>query len=376
MRILFFISFCVIVPLLGCSPNNFEKGKTSSSSSLDDDDEWWENDPDWNTDIGDQVKNVCRRGDYVIYSPGECPDGEGGDSGNNHDLFMGDIHFGPGADNDLDLDPNDPTNPNTDPTKITRRPVDIFFIVSSNTSMWYYLNYTTNDKEKNRFQGRFRSFIPTLNQYNMDWRMFFTNSSYSGRKIVKERNGKAMKLDGQYGVLPNSKILDKNTNDYLNTFIYTITRGPEVHYERGDEKTCARPPYCGNVRPLRALRGSFSTNRRLTRDGADFVAVILSNRDEEQDKVSADDVIHEFRRVYGSHKKLFVLSLIILPGDSECYDKNNSGERTFLIYRLWQSAKYGDRISGLARRAGGGNFSICMRDYSVLAKTIVSLSSQ
>ena len=203
--------------------------------------------------------------------------------------------------------------------------------------------------------------------------MFFTNSDYSGRKVFKERNGEAMKLDGKYGVL-NSKVLDKNTNDYLNTFLYTITKGPEVNYDRNEKHHCHRPPYCSNVRPLRALKGSFAVNKDLTRSEADFVAVILSNRDEEQEKVSANDVIREFRNVYGSHKKLFVLSLIVLPGDSECYDKNE--KRTFFIYKRRQKPGYGERISSLARRAGGGNFSICMKDYTVLAKTIVSLSSQ
>ena len=115
-----------------------------------------------------------------------------------------------------------------------------------------------------------------------------------------------MELDGQYGVL-NSKVLDKNTKDYSNTFIYTITRGPEITYDRNEKHHCHRPPLCSSVRPLRALRGSFSANKDLTRSGADFVAVILSNRDEEQEKTSADDVIREFRRVYGSSKKTFCI---------------------------------------------------------------------
>ena len=359
-----FLSFCIIFFLLSCSPNSFEKGQSSSSSSLWDDDEWDDDSDEWNTDIGDQVKNICRKDQFIIYSPGECPETER--TGNNsYDLIMGDINFGPDGSQSTEIDLN-LNSPN-----VTRKPVDIFFVINASSSMWYYLGYVTDPHNK-KFQNRFKSFIPTLNQHNMDWRMFFANSDYSGGFLNKRKNGRAMQLEGKYGIL-NSKVLSKNTKDYLNVFTYTITRGTGITREHGEPHECSIPPYCGNVRPLRALRGSFSANKNLTRDEADFVAVIVSNRDEEQEKVNPSDVVSEFRRVYGSHKRLFVLSLIILPGDSKCYDVNY--DRTFFLFRRWQKPSYGDRISGLARKTGGGNFSICMDNYTILAKTIVSLMS-
>lgn len=363
MNNIFFIIFCTIFFLLGCSPNNFEKAQRSSSSDLWDDDEWGGNDSEnndsENAEIGEQVKNVCRNNQFTIYSPGDCPEIErSGD--NNYEIIMDGIDFD--ADQDFEL--------NMPPGR-TLRPVDIFFVVNASASMWYYTSYVTSSNNE-MFQNRFKSFIPTLDQYNLDWRMFFANADYSGG-VLKGRNGKAMPLEGQYGVLP-SKVLDKKIRDHKNILTYTITRGPDLHEEHGDTHDCSAPPYCGNVQPLRAIKASFSANKNLTRDEADFVAIIVSNRDEEKKKVTSKSVIEEFRKVYGQSKRLFVLNLIVLPGDSKCYEKNS--DRTFFFFRYWQKPSYGTQISNLAKRTGGGNFSICMNDYSNLAKTIIILSSQ
>ncbi len=355
-----FLSFYTVFFILNCSPSNFENNsKRSASSSRDSDEEGFRMegyDSEWNVGVGDHIKNVCRNNQFVIYSPGECPETEGGYNDYGTDTITNGYDIMP--------DYNDPNRP--------RRPVDIFFVLNASSSMWYYLTYLTTMNNNKRFQTRFKSFVPIMNQYNMDWRMFFANSGHSNGHLKQQKNGKAMELEGKHDIL-GSKVLDRTTPDYTNIFMYTVTRGPDRSPEHGTPHPCSDPPYCGNVRPLRALKASFAANKHLTRDEADFVAVIVSNRDEEKE-VTADDIIDEFKKVYGSGKRLSVLSLIVLPGDEECYQTNK--KRTFFLYSHWQKPSHGNQIAGLARRAGGGNFSICLNDYSIMAKTIVALSSQ
>ena len=141
-----------------------------------------------------------------------------------------------------------------------------------------------------------------------------------------------MKLEGRFDLL-SSKVISPETKNPSDLLIYTMTRGPDRFDDPTDNQDCLFPPHCGNVRPLEALKASFSANKELTRQSADFVAVIISNRDEEED-TSAEDVIREFKKVHGSGKKLSVLSLIILPGDEECHIENE--KRTFFLFHHWQ----------------------------------------
>ena len=242
--------------LLGCSPSNFKNHQSHKAGSfLGDDEENYEEDQydfEWNEGVGDQIKNVCKKDQFVIYSNDECPEIQR-DGNSGYDIMIGE---------------NDPNTP--------RRPMDIFFVLNASSSMWYYLTYVT-DSNNTRFQNRFKSFISTMNQYSLDWRMFFANSDYSSG-VLKGKN------------------------------------------------------------------------------------------------VQADDIIDEFKKVYGSDKKLFVLSLIILPGDTKCHSQNE--DQTFFVFHHWQKTSPGNQIARLAKRTGGGNFSICLEDYSIMAKTIVTLSSQ
>ena len=353
-----FLIFCITFLIFSCSPVTIEDEESpenregNSSPDIDELDELEE------IEIGEQVKNICKGDGYIVYSYGECPAGTG---------------IGTYSENEDSILPPSPPGP-----------VDIFFVLNAHSSMWYYLTYLTSMKNNTRFQKRFYSFLPILNKNNLDWRMFFTNSDYSdgifskggSGGYFKGRNGKAMNLEGRYGLL-REQILDQTVSDYFNTFMYTITRGPDrTGDERGGTNMCDYPPYCSNVNPLKALKSSFSKNKHLTRKEAHFIAIIVSNRDEDKKNgtVTAEEVINEFNSVYGSDKRLSVLSVIIEPDDTNCFQKNE--DRTFAIFRPFQKGSYGVQISKLARKTGGGNFSICLKDYSILAKTIVHLSTQ
>ena len=241
-------------------------------------------------------------------------------------------------------------------------PVDIFFVVNASNSMWYYL--------ETAFQKRFKSFLPILNLGGLNWRIFFTNTYYTENSFWGGRNGKAMKLEG-WGRLLESEFLEESEKDHQNIFMHTLTRAPDPPDEEID--SCHRPPYCGrDVEPLKALKASFSANRHLSRKSADFVVIILSNKDEQAPlNTSAQDIINEFKAVYGAEKKLSVLSLIVRPGDTQCYKKNKNRTSSFLDGLFQQNPSYGEEIAKLAKKAGGGVFSICMKDYSPLAEAIL-----
>ncbi len=353
-----FLIFCIAFFIFSCSPVTIEEDDGSSgdrgNNSSSDKNESEE------IEVGEQVKNICEGDGYIVYSYGECPEGTG----------IGSYNEGGMAEEDSQLP--------------SPQPVDILFVLNSHSSMHYYLNYLTSMKNNTRFQKRFQSFIPTLNKNGLDWRMFFTNSDYSDGIFTKGgsggyfkgRNGKAMHLEGRYGIL-REQILDQTVSDYLNTFMYTITRGPDRTGDtRGGTNVCDYPPHCSNARPLKALKSSFAKNKNLTRKGAHFIAIIVSNRDEDEKngKVTAEEVISEFKSVYGSDKRLSVLSVIIEPKNTKCFQKNE--DRTFFVYHHWQKGSYGVQISKLAKKTGGGNFSICLKDYSIVAETIVHLSRQ
>ena len=329
---------CVVFFMFSCREASIEdeggRGRKTGRDVKGDDDSGRNN----------QVKKVCKGKSYTIYSYEDCPE----QGSVNTDSFT---------------EENKPA-----------KPVDILFVMDTSTSMHFYL--------VNAFQKRFKNFFSIIN-IHLDWRMFFTNAEYSKPTTgfwsffsPATMNGKAMKLEGWEGIL-NRNYLDRTVPNYDDVFLYTISRDPVRTYDDGADKNyyCSYPPYCqGNEQPLRALQASFQANKSITRKEADFVAVIISNTDENPDggssSVTAKKVIDEFKKVYGSEKRLTVLSLIVLPGDKQCEEENDYRQFVF------KETSVGKQIADLAKEAGGGNFSICLDDYSVVAETIVELASQ
>ena len=253
----------------------------------------------------------------------------------------------------------------------SKRPVDILFVLDTSQSMYFYLNQG--------FKSRFKKFISIIN--NLNWRILFTNAGYSTGFFSffnHAMNGEAMKLENADGVL-KLKYLDRSVAFYEDVFRYTITRDPKREvYDREDsnnDNECSFPPYCqGAEQPIRALQASFAANKHLTRKEADFVAIIISNTDENPETdsraIKVEDIMSEFKKVYGSQKRLSVLSLIILPGDVNCKNKNDK-------HQFWfPESNPASQIALLAQKTGGGNFSICLKDYSIVAETIVQLNTQ
>jgi len=294
----------------------------------------------------DTTKLPCKGDGYIIYSHDDC------DNTDKNVLL----------DSKVSLDSVSSTATSL---RTVKNPVDILFLLDTSNSMYPYLN--------GKFQRRFKTFISIIN--DLDWRMFFTNTAYSsswwGRNINGAMNGQAMRLEGRYDVL-NNRYLDRNLPYYSNVFMWTITRDPNRDRSSIDGKEphneCAYPPYCQSFikRPLSALKASFSVNKKLTRKEAHFVAVIITNSDEDKDKaIKAKEVVSEFKKVYGSNKRLTVFSLVVRPSDTKC-KKENDG--------IFQVPNYAVLTSDLAKQVGGGNFSLCLDDYSKVAEAIVFLT--
>ena len=280
--------------------------------------------------------------------------------------------------------------------------VDILFVIDGSRSMNYFL---AEEEMRNKFQ----SFISDTK--HLDSRILFTSARYyrpqgfSG--IFRRReglNGKALNLQNAEGLL-EEKYLTADREDYEEVFFHSLSRSKR----RGE---CRLPPGCTdrNEQPLKALRSSFLSNQDLLRESADFAAVIITNTDEarvdsrnEGDLV--ESVVREFETVFGNHKRLFVFSIIVLPErgmeemaredrsndrfddrrregreeqstsiESSCLREQKQAQPGFL--GLFRESAPGLKISELARKTGGGNFSICLRDFSVLSKAIVRAVSQ
>ena len=337
MKKILFLSGCVIFFMFSCLDTQVEdvggQGRKTGRDGKGDD----------GSGRNSQVKKVCKGQSYTVYSYEDCPE----DRGTSVDTS---VH-----------------------SRYSKKPVDILFVIDTSTSMHFYLIQA--------FKKRFESFISIIDN-SLDWRVFFTNAEYyySKYKVLNflnpTLNGKAMKLEDAEGIL-NRNYLDRTVPYCDDVFLYTISRDPVRTNDDGQEENyyCSYPPYCqGNEQPLRALQASFQANKPITRKEADFVAVIVSNTDENPDggssSVTAKKVIDEFKKVYGSSKRLTVLSLIVLPGDKKCEQENNH------LQLIGKETSMGKRIADLAKEAGGGNFSICLDDYSIVAETIVNLAYQ
>ncbi len=302
------------------------------------------------------TKNKCEFGDYVVFTDKDCEE------------LKADIEV---------VETQTLTNQQN-----FLATVDILFILDTSFSTYFY--------RKKAFHERFNRFISIIEPLN--WRLMVTDTSYDVEEdslfsafTSKARNGKVMPIEDQYGVT-DSHYLDDIVLYYPELFLYTITTAPD-RYKRNpfgqaqEDLTCSYPPYCqntGNRRPLSALKSSFLVNKNLIREEANYLAVVIvSNGDEateeEQDLpvVRADAVVKEFDRVYEEqqNKKLLVFNLIILPNDEIC-KKTNEDEASF-----FSNVTYGTLLSELPTKTGGGNFSICLEDYSIVADTLVHLVS-
>jgi len=253
--------------------------------------------------------------------------------------------------------------------------VDILFVLNTLDSYWFPVNFDT--------RKRFESFIPIIDVPPIDWRMLFINSHHSEGD---EKNGKAMNLDIQN--LPNAEFLDRSVPNHSDVFVNMITKGLWGKNKDGTSYKCSptgHPVFnCNYGHPLKALKTSFAANKHLTREEAAFLAIIISNREEAGREIYPDEIIEEFKKVYGPGKKFSVWALIIRPGDKRCLNSpEHIYDNTEHNVPKKHLGDYGYQIAELVDLTGGGEgdkHNICRdtgegllpSDYSDLAKRIIT----
>ncbi len=157
--------------------------------------------------------------------------------------------------------------------------LDILFVLNTLDSHW------SPDRTLFDTRKRYESFIPTMDDPSIDWRMFFINSHYSEGD---EKNGKAMNLDIQN--LPNAEFLDRSVPNHSNVFVDMIDKGLWRKNKDNTPYKCSPTGHpifnCVYGHPLKALKASFTANKDLTRKEATLLVIIISNRDEQGQEIS------------------------------------------------------------------------------------------
>ncbi len=355
MKTIILLFFCLFL-FFSCSDLDVENGDGDSNRRDRRERDRKDRDEEKDEEEYGGEKSVCEGLDYTLYLT-ECPE-------KNDESRADEGESGLTAD-------GEPSDSEASSLPEPKKPMDILFVLDTSEGMEPYLNKL--------FSDRFRTFLTIINRLN--WRIMFTNAGYSSGDGwfdwigTTALNGKAMELENKDGRM-KAKYLEPRMPDYSNTFQYTLTREPKHRGSVGTGYRCYYAPYCDEgEQPLRALQMSFSANKQFVRKEADFVAIIITNEDEEPEEdepnVTAGTIFQEFKKVYGSGKKLYILNIIVLPGDEHCVEENIKIQSW-----LWEQSTPGEKISEVAKKIGGGNFNICLEDYSVVADTIVRLSAQ
>lgn len=218
--------------------------------------------------------------------------------------------------------------------------VDILFIVDNSFSML--------DSQR-KLGDRLASFISGLG--GIDWQIGVTTTDTSSGPFGLK--GALSKLDGLA-----SKILTKNTPDYINVFKETVVRKESI----GCGLTCPS----NDERPMEALAGAIAKrdtdNAGFFRSSADLAVVVLSDEDERSHGGSSafkpDSALAAFASAFGLQKLITAFGLIIEPGDTSC--KSQEG----------LDGAYGTFVDRLAQLTGGQTGSICSADYGPSLQSI------
>ena len=248
------------------------------------------------------------------------------------------------------------------------RLLDILFIVDTSESMRKHLI---------SFKKKFRGFLSYFSGFN--WRLAITDADHGEHGFfllnISTLKGRAMELERD-GSLIDLYYLDRTVANYSRVFLDSISRHKSGEYQKwgpqGWENVgyCELPPYCqgGNEQPLKSLKAALSKNPDFFRKNADLVTVIISNSKERagdyESGTQPEEVIEEFRNLYGEQKRFEVYGIIIPEGDTDCLERNNAGQ--FFA----PEGDFSEKIARLSEITGGRIISICSNNYRELADSI------
>lgn len=229
--------------------------------------------------------------------------------------------------------------------------VDVLFVVDNSGSML---------EEQQKLATRLSSFVDTIN--GIDWQIGITTTDIDTTSSFATM-GRLVTL-----AHTNAKILTRNTPNYEDVFLDTIT----AYGTPPDCEVNGRSCPSGNEQPLQAMRlavGKRQTdNAGFFRDGADFVSIVLSDEDEMSDgdpraqPTTPNQVLATINSAWSGLKNFTAYGIIIKPGDVSCFrDQQDTG------------GNYGSFVSSLVQLTEGVTGSICDSDYG---PTLVSIGQR
>ncbi len=245
--------------------------------------------------------------------------------------------------------------------------VDILFVIDNSLSM------RENQKKLSR---RFLSFISDLN--DVDWQIAFTTVDSHSPTDEPGRHGKIDDLDGAPG-----RILTPDMDDPARVFAQSVERdrmpqcrrggvGKRWQYGRGQRGpgsdgrlgcvTRVEEPIKSLVK---AVHERNNANSGFFRDGADFVAVVVSDEDERSNgrskkAVHPEELLQTVSNAWDGQKRFTGYGIIVEPGDRDCLRQNRRKDVSY----------YGTFVARLAELSGGMTGSICAADYSDTMKKL------
>lgn len=230
--------------------------------------------------------------------------------------------------------------------------VDILFVDDNSASM---------EEEQRRLGDRFANLATELS--GVDWQIGITTTDCS---------------NGPYGIcgrlLPfagtSDYILTADTPNFVSVFQNTIRRAETFNPVTNESCLLTNSCPSGTEEGLKA--SMYAMNKRNTdnagffRDGADLAIVYLSDEDERgtggPTATTAQQVINTFRSIWPGDKKLAAYSIIVRPGDVECFNLQRA--------QFGNNANYGTFYQEMVDLTGGGSFSICDNDYTLTLRQI------
>ncbi len=212
--------------------------------------------------------------------------------------------------------------------------VDILFVVDNSTSMTL---------EQQKLGERLDTFVNSLD--GLDWQIGITTTDVTS--YTYGLKGSLISLEGASGY-----ILNNNIPSYEQVFKDTVVRKETIY--------CDNDCPSSNEQPLAAtilaIEKRDTDNAGFFRGNANLAVIMLSDEDEMStgpaEATTPEQFITAIDTHFGISKRVNVFGIIIEPGDTDCYEAQDT------------LVSYGNHVSRLARLTGGLTGSICDNDYT------------
>lgn len=207
--------------------------------------------------------------------------------------------------------------------------LDILVVVDNSASMY---------EEQKKMGQRLSSFTDQL--HNVDWQLAITTTD-----VYSNKHG----LKGEFLEFSKGEtILTPKTKNYKQKFLDTVVRSETVDF-------CLLSCPSNAEEPLTALKLSIEKSKRETRKlfrkDAHFITIILTDEDQTDASVNAEDILETIHAHLGPKKKFAAYGILVLPNDKHCLKESGS------------DARYGHSVYDLIQKTQGLAVDICAPNY-------------